>query len=85
MVSCLIADYKITQLLSYIFRYRGPKQKWGLFLDQYLHKSKTKSARYTFNLIGGIHSSVWSAITFLCPIRNPRYKQNNMGYHISRI
>ena len=32
------------------------------------------------HLKGGIHSSVWSTKTFLYNIREPRYKQNNMGY-----
>ena len=34
---------------------------------------------------GKIHSSVWSTKTFLYDIRELRYKQNNMGYQISRI
>ena len=37
------------------------------------------------NLKGEIHSSVWSTKTFLYAIREPRYKQNNIGYQISRI
>ena len=32
-----------------------------------------------------IHSSVWSIKTFLYNIREPRYKQNNMEYKMSRI
>ena len=30
---------------------------------------------------GGIHSFVWSTKSFLYNIKEPRYKQNNMGYH----
>ena len=37
------------------------------------------------HLKGEIHSSVWSTKTFLYDIREPRYKENNMGYQISRI
>ena len=37
------------------------------------------------HLKGGICSSVWSTKTFLHDIREPRYKQNIMGYQISRI
>ena len=33
----------------------------------------------------GFCSSVWSTKTFLYNIRDPKYKQNNMGYQISRI
>ena len=33
---------------------------------------------------GGIHSFVWSTKTFLYDIREPRYKQIKMGYHISK-
>ena len=41
--------------------------------------------RYISHLKGGIHSSVWSTKTFLYNIREPRYKQNDMGYKMSRI
>ena len=34
------------------------------------------------NLNGGIHSSIWITKTFLYDIREPRYKQIKMGYHI---
>ena len=37
------------------------------------------------HLKGGICSSVWSTETFLHDIREPRYKQSNMGCQISRI
>ena len=40
---------------------------------------------YISHLKGGIHSSVWSTKTFLYNIREPRYKQNDMGYKMSRI
>ena len=33
----------------------------------------------------GIHSSVWSTLTILYDIREPRYKQNKMGYQIQKI
>ena len=33
---------------------------------------------------GGIHSFVWSTKTFLYNIREPRYKQIEMGYQISK-
>ena len=33
---------------------------------------------------GGIHRFVWSTKTFLFDIREPRYKQIKMGYHISK-
>ena len=36
-------------------------------------------------VIGGICRSVWSTKTFLHDIRELRYKQNKMGYQISRI
>ena len=36
-----------------------------------------------FYLKGGIHSSDWS--TFLYNIREPRYNQIKMGYHISKF
>ena len=38
-----------------------------------------------FHLNGGIHRSVWSTKTFLCDIREPRYKQIKMGYQISEV
>ena len=38
-----------------------------------------------FYLKGGIQSSIWSRNTFLYVIRELRYKQNNIGYQISRI
>ena len=34
---------------------------------------------------GGNHSSVWSTKTFLYFFREPKYKQNNMGYYFLRI
>ena len=37
------------------------------------------------HLIGEIHSSICRAKTFLYDIRELVYKQNNMGYQISRI
>ena len=37
------------------------------------------------HLSGGIYSSVCSTKTFLYSIMEPRYKQNNMWYQISRI
>ena len=37
-----------------------------------------------FHLKDGIHRSIWSTKTFLYNIREPRYKQNNMRYKISR-
>ena len=40
---------------------------------------------YIFHLKGEIHSSVWSTKTFLYDFRELRYKQNNMGYQLSRI
>ena len=40
---------------------------------------------YIFHLKGWINRSVWSTRTFLYNIRELRYKQNNMGYHISKI
>ena len=39
---------------------------------------------YMFYFKGGIHRSVWITKTFLYDIRELRYKQNNMGYHISK-
>ena len=38
-----------------------------------------------FLLKGGIHSFIWSTKTFLYDMRELRYKQNKIGYHISRI
>ena len=38
-----------------------------------------------FYLKGDIHSFVSSTNSFLCDIGEPRYKQNKMGYQISRI
>ena len=38
-----------------------------------------------FHLKGRIHSFVWSTKSFLYNIRELGYKQNNMGYQISRI
>ena len=40
---------------------------------------------YIFHFKGGIDRSVWSTKTFFYDIRELRYKQNNMGYHISKI
>ena len=40
---------------------------------------------YIFHLRGKIHRSVLSTKTFLCNIREPRYKKKNMGYHISKL
>ena len=40
---------------------------------------------YILHLKGGIHSSAWSTKTFAYNVREPRYKQNNKGYNISRI
>ena len=37
------------------------------------------------HLKGEIHISAWSTKTFVFDIRELRYKQNNMGYQISRI
>ena len=38
-----------------------------------------------FYLKGEINSSTWSTKTFLYEIREPRYKQIKMGYHISKF
>ena len=38
-----------------------------------------------FHIKGKIDRSVWSTKTFLYGIKEPRYKQNDMGYHISKI
>ena len=38
-----------------------------------------------FHLKGDIHSFVSSTSSFLCDIWEPWYKQNKMGYQISRI
>ena len=38
-----------------------------------------------FHLKGGIYRSIWSTKTFLYDIREPRYKRNNMEYHISKF
>ena len=46
---------------------------------------KKRAAGCIFNLRDGIHSFVWSTKTFLYHTREPRYKQNNMGYQILRI
>ena len=40
---------------------------------------------YIFHFKGGIHGSIWSTKTFLYDIREPRYKRNNMEYHISKF
>ena len=40
---------------------------------------------YIFHFKGGIHRSIWSTKTFLYDIREPRYKLNNIGYHIPNI
>ena len=40
---------------------------------------------YIFQFKDGIHSFLWSTKTFLNDIRKARYKQNNIGYEISRI
>ena len=37
-----------------------------------------------FHMKGVIHSFIWSTKTFLYDIREPRYKQNNLGYQKSR-
>ena len=61
------------------------KKKGDLFCDQYLHQIKHKFAWYISQSKDGINSSVWSTKTLLYHIREPRYKQTNMGYQISRI
>ena len=71
--------------LNHTYTYRVPQKKGDLFCDQYLHHIKHKYAGYIFYWKDGIHSSVWSTKTFLYHIREPRYKQNNMWYLISRI
>ena len=38
-----------------------------------------------FHLKGDIHSFVLSTSSFLCNIGEPRYEENKMVYHISRI
>ena len=40
---------------------------------------------YIFHFKDRIHSFLWSTKTFLNDIRKARYKQNNIGYEISRI
>ena len=42
-------------------------------------------AWYIFHLKGGIHRSAWSAKIYLYDTRELRYKQNNIGYHLSKI
>ena len=37
------------------------------------------------HLKGKIHSSIWNTKTSLYDIREPGYKQNNMGYQISKF
>ena len=37
-----------------------------------------------FHMKGGILRFIWSTKTFLYDIREPRYKQNNLGYQKSR-
>ena len=61
------------------------KKKGDLFYDHYLHQIKYKFTGYLFNLKGGIHSSIWSTKAILYHIREPRYKQRNIGYKISKI
>ena len=78
--------YMVTISIIYkSYMYRVCKKKWDLFYDQYLHQIEHKSAGYTFDLKGVIHSSVWSTKTFLYHIREPRSKQRNVGYQISWI
>ena len=66
-------------------RYRVSQKKGDLFYDHYLHQIKYKFTGYLFNLKGGIHSSIWSTKAILYHIREPRYKQRNIGYKISKI
>ena len=40
---------------------------------------------YTFYLKGVNHSALWSTKTFVHDAGKARYKQNNMGYQISKI
>ena len=61
------------------------KKKGDLFYDHYLHQIKYKFTGYLFNLKGGIHSSIWCTKAILYHIREPRYKQRNIGYKISKI
>ena len=61
------------------------QKKGDLFCDLYLRQIKPKSHEYIFYWKDGIHSSVCSTKIFLYHIREPKYKQNNMGYQISRI
>ena len=37
------------------------------------------------HLKGGIGSSVWSTKTFLCNIREPRYREIKIGYHLLKF
>ena len=66
----------------------GCLKKWDLFFAQYLNQIKHKYAGYIFDLKGGNHSSALSRVQKqFCTISEsqPRYKQNNIGYQISRI
>ena len=54
---------------------------------QFLPKSLATNMLEGWDIIhwkGGIHSFVWSTKTFLCDIWEPRYKQNSIGYQISK-
>ena len=64
-----------------------PSLSWivhGKFLAN-THRQTDRHTSRLFNIEGEIHSSVCSTKTFLCDIREPRCKQNNMVYQISRI
>ena len=62
--------------------YRVPKKKCDLLYAQYLRQIKHKSGWFVVHFKDGVHSFVWSTQTFLCDIREPRCKQNNIGYQI---
>ena len=80
----LSPSYKFWKLKWYLRRSNTGclKKKGDLFYDQYFHQIKHKAAGYIFYLKDGIQSSVWSTKKILYDIREPRYKQIKMGYHI---
>ena len=79
----LIFTLLILDLLWLMYRVsqkNAPKIVWIISLATNMLDSCDIS-----HLKNGICSSVWSTKTFLYDIREPRYKRNNMEYHISKF
>ena len=79
-------------ILEYLRQLKGVSLKtWPFHFLLFQHilfnslATNMLESRDLYHSKGEIHSSVWSTKTFLYNIREPRYKQNNMRYKISRI